>query len=210
MWRTFGAGVLALSFALGCTASANNSPGSSASIIEAAGPSTAPSGPPSSTEALITPAPEPTPLIAPSSADDPTPNPSPMVRVVDLRAILEVPQGDRFETFGGELIRLESVWSPADVGIGGTCVSDAWLECGLQDWLIQPSREFDAGDYDGPRLDLFFGPGVREGLGRDLRHGEGPFAVVGHFGDPASRECRPENREECRDLFVVNAIDLGV
>jgi hypothetical protein len=208
VWRTFGACVLALSFAVGCTASAKNSPGSSASIIEAAAPSKAPSGPPSSTEALLTPAPAPTPLIAPSSAADPTP--SPMVRVIDLRAILAVPQGDRFETFGGELIRLESVWSPADVGIGGTCDSDAWLECGLQDWLIQPSREFDPGDYDGPRLDLFFGPGVREGLGRDLRHGEGPFAVVGHFGDPASRECRPENRDVCRDLFVVNAIDLGV
>ena len=76
--------------------------------------------------------------------------------------------------------------------------------------MIQPVRGTEPGDYDGPMLDLFYGPGVRERLGRNLRHGEGPFAVVGHFGDPASQECLPDNRDACRDLFVVLAIDLGV
>ena len=129
-----------------------------------------------------------------------------MVRVLDLIAILEVRERDRFETFGDELIHLESVWSPADLGLGGTCTpSDAWLECGLEDWLIQPSRA-----YDGPRLSLFYAPGVRERLGRDLRPGEGPFDVVGHFGDAASRNCHPSNRDSCRDRFVVMAIEVGV
>jgi hypothetical protein len=59
-------------------------------------------------------------------------------------------------------------------------------------------------------LDLFFAPGVREGLGRDLQGGDGPLDVVGHFGDPASQECQPAKRDECRDQFVVTAIDLGV
>jgi hypothetical protein len=127
-----------------------------------------------------------------------------------MRAILEVAEGDRFETFGGGLIRLESVWSPADLGLGGTCdPSDAWLECGLQDWMIQPVQGAKPGDYDGPMLDLFYGPGVRDRLGRGLRAGEGPFDVVGHFGDPASLDCRPATRDECRDQFVVTAINLG-
>jgi hypothetical protein len=176
-------------------------------------PSPAPSGPPSSTPALVTPAPapSPTPLVAPSSAAVPTPEASPTVRVVDLQTILEVPEGDRFETFGEEPIHLESVWSPADLGMGGTCLpSDAWLECGLQDWVIQPSPDSFPGDYDGPRLDLFYGPGIRERLGRDLRHGEGPLGVVGHFGDLASQDCRPVNRDACRDQFVVTTIDSGV
>ena len=125
--------------------------------------------------------------------------------MLGLDAVLDVEEGDRFEAFGGEPIRLESVWSPPDLGLGGTCSSSVWLECGLEDWLIQPSR-----DYDGPRLELFYAPGVREGLGRDLRPGEGPFDVVGRFGDPASSECQPENRDACRDRFVVTAIDPGV
>jgi hypothetical protein len=130
--------------------------------------------------------------------------------VLDLDAILEVDQDERFETFGDQLILLESVWSPADLGLGGTCLpSNAWLECGLEDWLIQPSQETQPGDYDGPRLDLLYGPGVRDRLGRELRPGEGPIDVVGHFGDPASLDCRPTTREACRDHFVVTAIDLG-
>ena len=48
-----------------------------------------------------------------------------------------------------------------------------------------------------------------ERLGCRLRPGEGPFVMVGHFGDPASQECLPENRDGCRDLFVVLAIELG-
>jgi hypothetical protein len=127
--------------------------------------------------------------------------------VLGLDAILKVAKGKRFETFGEKPIHLESVWSPFDPGLGGTCLpSDAWLECGLEDWLIQPSPEPDGPTYDGPRLDLFYAPGVRERLGRDLHGGEGPLDVVGHFGDPASRECRPANRDACRDLFVVTAI----
>jgi hypothetical protein len=223
--RIFASCVLVICFVVGCTASATTSPGSSAPAVEQpADPSATGYRPSSSTQASVTPIPAPsaaplvtpmpapsaTPLVAPSSAPVPTAAPSPMVRVLGLDAILEIPESDRFETFGGEPIRLEPVWSPADLGIGGTCLpSDAWLECGLQDWIIQPSRELDPGDYGGPTLDLFFGPGVRERLGRDLRHGEGPFAVVGQFGDPASHECRPEDRDECRDLFVVSAIDLG-
>jgi hypothetical protein len=212
VWRTCGVCVLAISVVVGCTGAASDSADSSTSAVgvppEAV---TTPTTQPTSAKAVVTPtpAPSPTALATPSSAAPATPEPSPTARVVDLRAILEVPQGDRFETFGGELIRLESVWSPADTGLGGTCLSEAWLECGLEDWLIQPSRESEPGDYDGPRLDLFFGPGVRERLGRDLRHGEGPLAVVGHFGDPAALECLPENRGACRDLFVVTAIVLG-
>jgi hypothetical protein len=140
----------------------------------------------------------------------PRPTASPSVRVLGLGTILKVRQPDRFETFGGQLIRLESVWSPADLGLGGTCLpSDAWLECGLEDWIIQPTQEAQPGDYDGPRLDLFFGPGVRERLGRNLRPGAGPLEVVGHFGDPASQDCRLENRDACRDRFVVTAIEVG-
>jgi len=211
--RTLGACVLAIGLVVGCTASERDSPDLNTSAVELPSEAlTTSSSPPSSIQVLVTPtpAPSPTPLVTPSSAALPTPEPSPTVRVVDLQVILEVPQGDRFETFGGELIRLESVWSPADTGLGGTCTSDAWLECGLEDWLIQPARESEPGDYDGPRLDLFFGPGVRERLGRDLRHGEGPLEVVGHFGDPASQECLPETRAGCLDLFVVTAIEPGI
>jgi hypothetical protein len=216
--RTLAACVLAVGFAVGCTRSGNDGSDASTSEVElpSAG-STTSAGPSPSTKALVMPtvapsrtlAPSPTPFVTPTPRAVPTPEASPSVHVVDLKAILEIRQGDRFETFGGDLTRLEAVWSPADPGLGGTCLpSDAWLECGLQDWLIQPSRESEPGDYDGPRLDLFFGPGVRERLDGDLRPGEGPFAVVGHFDDPAAQECRPENQDRCRDLFVVTAIDL--
>ena len=130
--------------------------------------------------------------------------------MLELDAILQVAQGKRFETFGGEPIHLESVWTPWDAGLGGTCLpTDAWLECGLEDELIQPAPDLDGPTYDGPRLSLFYAPGVRERLGRALRDGEGPFDVVGHFGDPAAQKCRPVNRDACRDLFVVTAIETG-
>jgi hypothetical protein len=206
VWRTLGGCLLAIGFAVGCSVPASIEPLTTIASEPPAALTAAPSAAISSSSALVTsmPAPSPTPLVAPSSTAVPTAAPSPTVRVVGLGAILEVIERDRFETFGGEPIRLESVWSPEDLGLGGTCSSDAWLECGLEDWFIQPSRE-----YDGPRLDLFYAPGVRERLGRDLHPGEGPFDVVGHFGDPASRACQPENRDECRDQFVVTAIDLG-
>jgi hypothetical protein len=199
--------VIVAGFAVGCSVPARIEPSTTIASEPPAGLTAAPSSAISSSSALVTPmpAPSPTPRVAPSSTAVPTAASSPAVRVVGLGAIVTINEGERFETFGGEPIRLESVWSPQDLGLGGTCVSDAWLECGLEDWLIQPSRE-----YDGPRLDLFYAPGVRERLGRNLRPGEGPFDVVGHFGDPASRECQPENRDECRDRFVVTAIDLGV
>jgi len=147
----------------------------------------------------------PTPGVTPSPAVVPTAEASPTVRVVDLRAILEVTQADRFETFGDHPIHLESVWSPPDLGLGGTCTPGVtFFDCGLADWLIRPSQ-----NYDGT-LKVFSAPGVREGLGRDLRPDEGPFDVVGHFGDPASQECRPERRELCRDRFMVTAVVLDV
>jgi hypothetical protein len=206
VWRTLGGCVLAIGFAVGCSLPASIEPSTTIASEPPATLTAAPSAAVSPSSALVTPmpAPSPTPRVAPSSTAVPTAAASPTVRVVGLGAILEVNESDRFETFGSELIRLESVWSPADLGLGGTCLlSHTWLECGLEDWIIQPSRE-----YDGPRLDLLYAPGVRERLGRDLHPGEGPFDVVGHFGDPASRECQPENRDECRDRFVVTAIDL--
>ena len=208
MWRTLCSCLLAVGFVVGCAAPASIERSSAAASETAAVPTAAPSVASSPSLALATPepVPSPTPSIAPSPAAVPTAAASPSVRVLGLGAVLNVNERDRFETFGGELIHLESVWSPADLGLGGTCRSaDAWLECGLEDWLIQPSQE-----YDGPRLDLFYAPGVREQLGRDLRPGEGPFDVVGRFGDPAASECQPENRNACRDRFVVTAIDPGV
>jgi hypothetical protein len=132
--------------------------------------------------------------------------------VVDLTAILDVAEADRFETFGHKPIRLEQVWSPNDTGLGGTCgaTNVPWLECGLPDWLIQPVRD-GAGCpftgtvscYDGPRLDILYEPG----LGQRLGLGDGPVDLIGHFGDPASEGCRPENRAACRNRFVVTAIE---
>jgi len=136
-----------------------------------------------------------------------------MGRVVDLIAILDVTQADRFETFGDKPIRLARVWSPNDTGLGGTCgaTNVQWLEClNVPDWLIQPVAD-GAGCpftrtvfcYDGPRLDILYEPGMDERL--DL--GDGPVDLIGHFGDPASEGCRPENRPACRDRFVVTAIE---
>ncbi len=45
------------------------------------------------------------------------------------------------------------------------------------------------------------------GLGGRLGLGDGPVNLVGHFGDPASKGCRPENRAACRDRFVVTVIE---
>ena len=208
MWRTLGAFVLAIGVVVGCSAPASIAPSSATASQAPAVPSAAPSVAPSSSSALVTPtaAPSPTPRVAPSKAAVPTATPSPTVRVLGLGAILKVVERKRFETFGGKLIHLESVWSPPDLGLGGACLpSDAWLECGLLDWMIQPSR-----DSDGRTLGLFYAPGVHERLGRDLRPGEGPLDVVGRFGDPAARECQPQNRDACRDKFVVTAIERDV
>ena len=126
---------------------------------------------------------------------------------------LAVAQADRFETFGDMSIRLEQVWSPNDIGLGGTCgaTNVPWLECGdSPTGLIQTFE--DGADcpftsttfcYDGPRLDILYEPGMGERLGL----GDGPVDLIGHFGDPASESCRPENRDACRDRFVVTAIE---
>ena len=161
----------------------------------------------------------PTPVVTPipKPAALPTANPTrsadATLRVVDLTAILDVAQADRFETFGDKSIRLEQVWSPNETGLGGTCgaTNVPWLEClNLTDWLIQPVAD-GAGCpftrtvfcYDGPRLDILYEPGLGERLGL----GDGPVDLIGHFGDPASESCRPENRAACRDRFVVTAIE---
>ena len=130
-----------------------------------------------------------------------------------MTAILDVAWADRFETFGGESIRLEQVWSPNDTGLGGTCgaMNVPWLEClNAPDWLIQPVAEgagcpftTTVSCYDGPSLDILYEPGLAERLGL----GDGPVALIGHFGDPASEGCRPENRDACRDRFVVTSIE---
>ena len=126
--------------------------------------------------------------------------------------ILDVAKADRFETFGDASIRLEGVWSPNDTGLGGTCgpMNVPWLEClDVPDWLIQPVAEgagcpftWTASCYEGPRLDIVYAPGLDVRLGL----GDGPVDLVGHFGDPASERCRPENRAACRDRFVVTAV----
>ena len=161
----------------------------------------------------------PTPAITPirSAATLPTTGPTKSgdatLRVVELTAILDVAKADRFETFGDTSIRLEQVWSPNDTGLGGTCgaTNVPWLEClNLADWLIQPvadgagcpfTRSADC--YGGPRLEILYEPSVGERLGL----GDGPVDLIGHFGDPASEGCRPENLDGCRDRFVVTAID---
>jgi hypothetical protein len=133
--------------------------------------------------------------------------------VVDLIAILGVANADRFETFGDASIRLERVWSPNDSGLGGTCVETnvPWLGClNLTDALIQPVADgagcpftSPASCYDGPRLKVLYEPG----LGERLDDGDGPVDLIGHFGDPASKDCRSEIRAACRDRFVVTAIE---
>jgi len=174
-------------------------------LVSACGGAVAPNGPIVSWgTSSATPTPMPT--------ANPTRSPDATLRVVDLTAILDVVPADRFETFGGESIRLEQVWSPNDIGLGGTCgpTNVRWLECLLPEWLIQPVAE-DAGCpitrtvlcYDGPRLDILYEPGFAERLGL----GDGPLDLIGHFGDPASDGCRPENRAACRDMFVVTAIE---
>lgn len=176
---------------------------------------------PSPSPARLTPAtaapttPVVTPIQTPASSPTaiPTRSADATLRVVDLTAILDVAPADRFETFGGKAIRLENVWSPNDTGLGGTCTATnvPWLEClNLTDWLIQPVAD-GAGCpftrtpfcYDGPRLDILYEPGLGERLGL----GDGPVDLIGHFGDPASEGCRPENRDACRDRFVVTAIE---
>ena len=155
--------------------------------------------------------------LIPTSAAPPTANPTrsddTAIRVVDLTAILDVAKADRFEAFGDKPIRLEQVWSPSDTGLGGTCgvTNVPWLEClNLTDWLIQPIGDGagcpftgTAFCYDGPRLDILYQPGLSERLSL----GDGPVDLIGHFGDPASERCRPENRAACRDRFVVTAIE---
>lgn len=167
----------------------------------------------STTTALPTPVVTPIPKPAALPTANPTRSADATLRVVDLTAILDVAQADRFETFGDKSIRLEQVWSPNETGLGGTCgaTNVPWLEClNLTDWLIQPVAD-GAGCpftrtvfcYDGPRLDILYEPGLGERLGL----GDGPVDLIGHFGDPASEGCRPENRAACRDRFVVTAIE---
>jgi hypothetical protein len=213
VWRALGACVLAVGFAAGCSVSEDLEPSNALATERRAGQAVASSAAPSPGQSLVTstPAGSPKPDVVASSAAVSTPAASPPVRSLDVRAILEVDPAMRFETFGDRFILLESVWSPADLGLGGTCLpSITFLDCGLEDWLIQPSQELQPGEYDGSRLELFYGPGVRERLGRDLRPGEGPMDVLGRFGDPRSLDCRPATRDECFDRFVVTAIDLGV
>ena len=146
---------------------------------------------------------EPTPT--PDATPTPVASPRPTARIIDLAAVLEVPKADRFERFGAEPLRFHSVWSPRDLGLGGTCdATDSWLECDLEDWLIQPLP-----DWGGASLGLFFGSGVRERLVPELRAGEGPLDVTGHFGDQASEDCGPEARDACRDQFVVTVLTRG-
>lgn len=135
----------------------------------------------------------------------------PELRLIDLAAVIGVAEADRFETFGDKSILLEHVWSPKDVGLGGACgpANVPWLEClNVPNWMIQPVGD-DAGCpatgscYDGARLGILYEPSLGERLGP----GDGPVDVIGHFGDPASQSCRPENRAACQDRFVATAIE---
>lgn len=165
-------------------------------------PALEPSPPPivaSATAPGTAPAPSPTPASTPTAAA------SAALRAIDVAAIVAVPVAGRFETFGSEPVHLERAWSPQDLGLGGTCADAttpvAWLECGNADWMFTP-----AADWRGPALEIFFEPGLRERLGRDLWLGEGPLDVVGHFGDPAAEGCAAANVDACRDRFVATAI----
>ena len=179
-------------------------------VTQTPSPSVAKS-PPATTASTPVVSPIPSPPAPPTA--NPTTSADATVRVVDLTAILDVAQADRFETFGDTSIRLEHVWSPNDTGLGGTCGARnvPWLEClNVPDWLIQPVAEGagcpftrTAFCYDGPRLGILYEPGLGERLGL----GDGPVDLIGHFGDPASEGCRPENRAACRDRFVVTAIE---
>ena len=188
---------------------------SAATPVPAVTPAPSPSAAKSTAATTVSPTPVVTPVRTPSSPPtaSPTRSAAATLRVVDLTAILDVAQADRFETFGDKSIRLEQVWSPNDTGLGGTCgaTNVPWLEClNLTDWLIQPVAD-GAGCpftttvhcYDGPRLDILYEPGFGERLGL----GDGPVNLIGHFGDPASEGCRPKNRAACRDRFVVTAIE---
>jgi hypothetical protein len=155
--------------------------------------------------------------VMPTVAATPTASPNASVeagpQAVELAAIMDVATADRFETFGRTAIRLESVWSPKDTGIAGTCGPSKvpWLEClDVPDWLVQPVDEgpgcpFTSTEscYLGPRLEILYDPALAE----RLVLGEGPVDLIGHFGDPASERCRRENRAACRDRFVVTAIE---
>ena len=188
---------------------------SAATPIPAVTPTPSPSSAILTPTATAAPTPVSTPIATPAAPPTagPTRSAAAALRVVDLTAILDVAQADRFETFGDKSIRLEQVWSPNDTGLGGTCgaTNVPWLEClNLTDWLIQPVAD-GAGCpftrtvycYDGPRLEVLYQPG----LGERLDRGDGPVDLIGHFGDPASEGCRPENRAACRDRFVVTAIE---
>ncbi len=189
---------VAMFVVFGCASAANPTPVVTFDPANAPIPTSPPatSAPPAP---VATPTPTPATTVIPTASADATP------RVVELTAILAVAEADRFETYGGESIRLEHVWSPTmDLGLGGTCgpSSVPWLEClGVPDWLIQPASD-DAG-YDGGRLGILYEPG----LGERLALGEGPVDVIGHFGDPASKDCRPKDRAACRDRFVVTGIE---
>jgi hypothetical protein len=197
--------IVGLFVAAACSSAAPPIPVVTPTSPSAAGSTPATTAPPTP---IVTPIP--TPGASPTA--NPTRSADATVRVVDLTAILAVAQADRFETFGDGSIRLEQVWSPNDIGLGGTCgaTNVPWLECGLADWLVQ-TFEDGAGCpftsttfcYDGPRLDILYDPG----MGERLRPGDGPVDLLGHFGDPASEGCRPENRDACRDEFVVTAIE---
>jgi hypothetical protein len=199
--------IVGLFVAAACSSAATQIPvarPTPSSIVARSTPATGASSAP-----LVTPLPTPGAgrSASPSRSADAT------FRIVDLTAILEVAEADRFETFGDQSIRLEQVWSPRDTGLGGTCgaTNVPWLEClNLSDWLIQPVADADGcpftrtvSCYDGPLLDILYEPGLDERLAL----GDGPVNVIGHFGDPASEGCRPENRAACRDRFVVTAIE---
>ena len=203
--------ILGASVVIACSSSATPMPTIAATPSPSVARVTAVTSSPTASPILVvTPIPKATAL----HSAIPTRSAAATPRVVELTAVLKVAREDRFETFGGEAIRLEHVWSPNDTGLGGTCsptVNVPWLEClNLDDWLIQPVAEgagcpftLTSACYDGPRLKILYEPGMHERLGL----GDGPVVLIGHFGDPASEGCLPKNRDACRDRFVVTAIE---